>query len=90
VLDASTSTNILKVLGNEPLPFSFSVSMLPPPSTRARLPAPVRCNATMLLALIAIVSLHAGKSYVVFGKTDTNAIDLTVGFTEDDIGFTCV
>jgi hypothetical protein len=32
------------------LPFSFSVSMLPPPSIRARLPVPVRSNAAMLLA----------------------------------------
>jgi hypothetical protein len=38
--------------------------MLPPPSTRARLPAPVRCTVAMLLAFV-------------FGKTDTNAIDLT-------------
>jgi hypothetical protein len=32
------------------LPSSFSVSMLPPPSTRARLPVPVCANAAMLLA----------------------------------------
>jgi hypothetical protein len=29
---------------------------------------------------------NAGKSYVVFGKTDNTAINLT----EDDIGFSCV
>jgi hypothetical protein len=43
---------------------------------------------------------NAGKSYVVFGKTDSTAINLStiasgtggfcaVYFTEDDIGFTC-
>jgi hypothetical protein len=63
---------------------SVSMSMLPPPSTRARLPTLVCANAVMLLALMIMVSLpapalkeSAGKSYVIFGKTDTDAIDLT-------------
>jgi hypothetical protein len=40
---------------------------------------------------------NAGKSYVIFGKTDTDAVDLSkqvnsgvVLFAEDDIGFACV
>jgi hypothetical protein len=35
-----------------------------------RLPVPVFSSAVILLA-------SAGKSYVIFGKTDTNAIDLS-------------
>jgi hypothetical protein len=45
----------------KPLPSSVSVSMLPPPSTRARLPAPVCANAATLLALMTMVSLPAVK-----------------------------
>jgi hypothetical protein len=41
----------------KPLPSSVSVSMLPPPSTRARLPTFVCANAVMLLALMVMVSL---------------------------------
>jgi hypothetical protein len=108
VLDASTSTNILKVLGNSGdsvnalgfaklsgteiessitydvythsgantdanaallvqqdvvsiklLPSRFSVSILLPPSTRARLFMPVRSHAAMLPALMIMVSLPA-------------------------------
>jgi hypothetical protein len=35
---------------------------------------------------------NAGKSYVIFGKTDNTAVNLccAVGFTEDDIRFTCI
>jgi hypothetical protein len=38
----------------------------------------------------------AGRSYVIFGKTDNTAINIpavdccVVGFTEDDIGFACI
>jgi hypothetical protein len=61
------------------------LSTPPPPSTRARLPVPVFSNAVILLALMRILSVpkpalnnghDSGKSYVIFGKTDTNAIDL--------------
>jgi hypothetical protein len=62
-----------------------------PPSTRARLPVPVCSKAVILLALMIIVSSptpalktsipsgksNAGKSYVIFGKTDTDAVDLS-------------
>jgi hypothetical protein len=35
---------------------------------------------------------NAGKSYVVFGKADNTAINLSAitGFTENDIRFACV
>jgi hypothetical protein len=47
-------------------PSNTRVSIPPPPSTRARLPAPDPSGKS-----------SAGKSYVIFGKTDTDAIDLT-------------
>jgi hypothetical protein len=52
------------------------VSIPPPPSIRERLPAPVCSNAVILLADPNNKS-YAGKSYVIFGKTDTGAIDLS-------------
>jgi hypothetical protein len=45
------------------------------------------------------VKSNAGKSYVIFGKKDSTAIDLSaiasgtggaVFFTKDDIGFSCL
>jgi hypothetical protein len=51
--------------------------MLPPPSTRARLPAPVCANTAILLALMVMVSLPApalNLNDVLDASTSTNIL----------------
>jgi hypothetical protein len=52
---------------------------IPPLPVRVSLPAPATKISSLLVTVLVRVSgkTNAGKSYVIFGKTDTDAVDLS-------------